>query len=60
MKNKKNGINYNKLRLVKGDARIKEFEDRYNINFGVRSDMKASTFLKMRGYPSAARMLRGS
>jgi hypothetical protein len=40
------------------DTKIKTIEKKYNIDLGVRGDMKLGNYLKNQGYPSLAQMLK--
>lgn len=42
----------------RGDSRIENIEQRYNVDFGVRSDMKLGKFLKQEGFDSLGKALR--
>lgn len=42
---------------IKKDTPIGLIEKALGINLGVKPDMKASSFLRLKGYPSLARML---
>ena len=46
------------FRPVRGDTTVSTIEKRYDVDLGVRSDMKLSNFFKQKGYPSLSRMLR--
>ncbi len=46
------------FRPVRGDTKVSTIEKRYDVDLGVRSDMKLSNFFKQKGYPSLSRMLR--
>ena len=43
---------------IQVDTKIEVLEKKYGIDFGVRSDMKISTFLKGKGYKSLVDMLK--
>jgi hypothetical protein len=47
------------FRKKRNDTLVKSIEKIYNVDFGVRSDMKLSTLLKKQGYPSLGKMLEG-
>ena len=40
------------------DTKIETIEKKYNVDLGVRSDMKLGNFLKKKGYKSLSEMLR--
>lgn len=45
-------------RAVRSDTKVSTIEKKYGVELGVRADMKVGNYLKMKGYPSLARMLR--
>jgi hypothetical protein len=45
------------FRPKRGDTLVKSIEKKYNVNLGVRSDTKLSTFLKSSGYNSLSKLL---
>jgi hypothetical protein len=47
------------LRRVRGDAEVGGIEQRYGVDFGVRSDMQLRTLLEREGAPSLSQLLRG-
>lgn len=47
-----------KFRPVRGDTKVSTIEKKYNVDLGVRSDMKIGNFLKQKGYPSLSGMLK--
>ncbi len=51
-KNKKN-----QLEIKRFDTKISTIEKQYDINLGVRGDMKFGNYLKKVGYPSLSKML---
>jgi len=40
------------------DTKISTIEAKYNIDLGVRGDMKLGNYLKEKGYPSLSKMLQ--
>jgi len=40
------------------DTKISTIEKKYEINLGVRGDMKLGNYLKKKGYPSLSKMLK--
>lgn len=42
----------------RGDTKIGTIEKQYDVNFGVRSDTKLSTYLKNKGLPSLSKALK--
>lgn len=49
--------NNSRASLWRSDTRIGTIEEKYEIDLGVRPDMKLGTFLKRQGYPSLSAML---
>ena len=47
-----------RMRAKRGDTLINSIEKEYGVDFGVRSDMKLSTWLKNEGYPSLSKALK--
>ena len=47
------------FRKKRGNTLVSTIEKKYNVDFGVRSDMKLSTLLKKQGYPSLGKILEG-
>lgn len=45
------------FRKKRGDTLIRDIEKNYKVDFGVRSDMKLSTYLKNIGLPSLGKAL---
>jgi len=39
------------------DTKISSIEKKYNVDLGVRGDMKLGNYLKEKGYPSLSKML---
>lgn len=46
------------IRTKRSDTLAKTIEKKYNIDLGVRSDMKLSTVLKRTGAPSLSRLVK--
>lgn len=46
------------IRAKRGDTHIGTIEKTYNVDFGVRSDMRLDTYLKENNYPSLKKALR--
>jgi hypothetical protein len=46
-----------KIRKKRGDARVGNIEKQYGVDFGVRSDMKLSTYLSRKGLNSMGKAL---
>lgn len=46
------------FRPVRSDTKIGNIEKKYDIDLGVRSDMKLGNFLNKKGFPSLSKMLR--
>jgi hypothetical protein len=44
-------------RNKRGDILVGSVEQKYNVDFGVRSDMKLQTYLKRQGVPSLGKVL---
>ena len=45
------------FRAKRSDTLVKSIEKKYNVDLGVRSDTKLSTFLKSSGYNSLSKLL---
>ncbi len=45
------------IRKKREDTLIKNIEKKYNVDFGVRDDMKLGTYLKDKGLPSLSKAL---
>ena len=45
---------------VRSDTKVSTIEKKYNIDLGVRPNMKIGNYLKQKGYPSLSGMLRDS
>ena len=43
----------------RGNTKIGTIEKQYNVDLGVRSDMKLKTFLKREGFPTLSKMISG-
>ena len=48
------------FRPVRQDTKVGTIEKRYNVDLGVRSDMKLGKYLSKKGYPSLSNMLKDS
>ena len=46
------------IRRKRVDTKIKTIEDKYGVDFKVRSDMKLGTYLKKSGLPSMSKALK--
>ena len=46
------------FRQKRGDTLIKNIEKKYDVDYGVRDDMKLETYLKKEGLPSLSKALR--
>ena len=46
-----------KYRNERGDILVGSVEQKYNVDFGVRSDMKLKTYFKRQGVPSLGKVL---
>jgi hypothetical protein len=46
-----------KLSAMRFDTKISTIEKKYNIDLGMRRDMKLGHYLKRKGYPSLSKML---
>jgi len=53
----KQQTNSGQIRIKREDALIKNIEKKYDVNFGVRGDMKLGTYLKDKGLPSLSKAL---
>lgn len=53
----KQQTNSGQIRRKREDALIKNIEKKYDVNFGVRGDMKLGTYLKDKGLPSLSKAL---
>jgi hypothetical protein len=42
------------------DTKMSTIEKTYNVDLGVRGDMKLGNYLKEKGYPSLSKMLKGA
>ena len=51
---KTNSKNYN------GETLLKEIGEKYGIDFGCRADKKLVNYLREKGYPSLAKLIKGS
>ena len=40
------------------DTKISTIEKKYNVDLGVRGDMKLGNYLEQKGYPSLSKMLK--
>jgi hypothetical protein len=40
------------------DTKVSSIEKQYNVDLGVRGDMKLGNYLKEKGYPSLSKMLK--
>ena len=40
------------------DTKVSSIEKQYNVDLGVRGDMKLGNYLREKGYPSLSRMLK--
>jgi len=49
-----------RIRTKRGDTLVGSVEEKYNLNFGVRSDMHLSTLLARRGVESLSELLRAA
>ncbi|MEI7579247.1 MAG: hypothetical protein WCJ58_04370 [bacterium] len=58
MKNKKQTTIKRQFVTKRSDTKISSIEREYKVNLGVRSDMKLGNYLKRKGYPSLAAMLK--
>jgi len=56
MQKKKNGA----VQKKQGDTAVGIIEKRYDVNFGVRPNMKLKTLLKKKGFPSFVKFLSGT
>ncbi|MBU1256272.1 hypothetical protein KKA49_01140 [Patescibacteria group bacterium] len=45
------------FRPLRSDTKIDTIEKKYNVDLGVRPDMKLGNYLKKKGYPSLSQML---
>lgn len=48
------------IRKKRSDTLVKSIEKQYNVDLGVRSDMKLETLLKKKGLPSMSRVMKES
>lgn len=46
------------IRRKRGDTRIGTIEKEYGVDFGVRPDMKLTTYLEETGFPSLSKALK--
>ena len=46
-----------KIRRKREDTLIKNIEEKYGVEFGVRGDMKLGTYLKEKGLPSLSKAI---
>lgn len=53
----KQQTNSGQIRRKREDTLIKNIEKKYDVNFGVRGDMKLGTYLKDKGLPSLSKAL---
>ena len=42
----------------RSDTRVGSIEKQYKVDFGVRSDMELSSYLKKSGYPSLSKVIK--
>ena len=49
--------NSGQIRRKREDTMIKNIEKKYDVDFGVRGDMKLGTYLKEKGLPSLSKAL---
>jgi hypothetical protein len=47
-----------KIRKKRSDTLVKNIEKQYNVDLGVRSDMKLETLLKKKGLPSMSKVIK--
>lgn len=50
--------NSGQFRSRRSDTLVKTIEKQYNVDLGVRDDMKLGNYLKKIGYPSLSKMLK--
>lgn len=60
MSTQRSKTNKGTIRSVRKDTKVATIEKKYDVDLGVRSDMRIGTYLKKKGYPSLASMLRDS
>jgi hypothetical protein len=46
------------IRKKRSDTLVKSIEKQYNVDLGVRSDMKLETLLKKKGLPSMSKVIK--
>ncbi|MFA5413249.1 MAG: hypothetical protein WC348_01785 [Patescibacteria group bacterium] len=49
--------NSGQIRKKREDTLIKNIEKKYNVDFGVRDDMKLGTYLREKGLPSLSKAI---
>lgn len=50
--------NLKQIRRKRSDTLVKSIEKKYNVDLGVRSDMKLETLLKKKGLPSMTKVIQ--
>lgn len=60
MNNNRSRTSQGMFRPVRSDTKVVTIEKRYNVDLGVRSDMKIGNYLSKKGYPSLSGMLKDS
>ncbi len=58
MKNTRTKTNSGQFTAKRFDTKISTIEKTYNVDLGVRGDMKLGNYLKEKGYPSLSKMLK--
>jgi len=60
MTNKRSRTTEGKYRSIRSDTKVGTIEKKYDIDLGVRPDMKLGNYLEKKGYSSLSSMLRDS
>ena len=60
MKNSRAQNNAGQFVTKRFDTKISTIEKTYDVDLGVRGDMKLGNYLKEKGYPSLSKMLKNS
>ena len=57
MKDARNKSQDGKFVAKRFDTKVSTIEKKYNVDLGVRGDMKLGNYLQQKGYPSLSKML---
>lgn len=58
MKNSRTKTQSGQFVAKRFDTKISTIEKEYDVELGVRGDMKLGNYLKLKGYPSLSKMLK--